>query len=104
MKYSTFLRAELCYTPSAHGRRDLNLFHFNSPHKLDVKIKDVSYFRNHFLTFQQYDGGLLRRELIADCPDSDGWGEEDEGDGDAQEGDEEDDCFEIRRAKKAVYR
>ena len=44
--------------------QDLNLIHFNSPKKLDVKNKNVEYFRNHFLTFLQYDGNLLRRDLI----------------------------------------
>ena len=41
------------------------MIHFNSPRKLDVKNKDVEYFRNHFLTFLQYDGNLLRRDLIS---------------------------------------
>ena len=40
------------------------MIHFNSPKKLDVKNKNVEYFRNHFLTFLQYDGNLLRRDLI----------------------------------------
>ena len=29
-----------------------------------MKNKNVEYFRNHFLTFLQYDGNLLRRDLI----------------------------------------
>ena len=30
-----------------------------------MKNKNVEYFRNHFLTFLQYDGNLLRRVLIS---------------------------------------
>ena len=56
-------RSEICYSTGVH---DLNIIHFNSPKKLDVKNKNVEYFRNHYLTFLQYDGNLLRRELI-DC-------------------------------------
>jgi len=29
-----------------------------------VKNKNVEYFRNHYLTFLQFDGNLLRRDLI----------------------------------------
>ena len=44
--------------------KDLNIIHFNSPKKLNVKNKNVEYFRNHYLTFLQFDGNLLRRDLI----------------------------------------
>ena len=64
-----------------------------------MRLKDVAFFRNHFLTFQQYDGGLLRREIIADCPDK-GWDEEEV----EEEEEEDEECYELRRAKKAVYR
>ena len=29
-----------------------------------MKNKNVEYFRNHYLTFLQFDGNLLRRDLI----------------------------------------
>lgn len=40
------------------------VIHFNSPKKLNVKNKHLEYFRNLYLTFLEYDGNLLRRELI----------------------------------------
>ena len=48
------------------GIHDLKIIHFNSPKKLEVKNKNVEYFRAHYITFIQYDGNLLRRELF-DC-------------------------------------
>ena len=44
------------------NHRGPHLVHFNSPKKLKVKAahRDVESFRNHFLTFKQYDGNLLR--------------------------------------------
>jgi glycosyltransferase-like protein LARGE len=63
LQLSDNTRSEICYST---GVQDLNIIHFNSPKKLDVKNKNVEYFRNHFLTFLQYDGNLLRRDLI-DC-------------------------------------
>lgn len=38
--------------------------HWNSPKKLKVKNKHVEFFRNLHLTFLEYDGNLLRRELF----------------------------------------
>ena len=29
-----------------------------------MKNKHAEYFRNHYLTFLEYDGNLLRRELV----------------------------------------
>lgn len=63
LQLSDNTRSEICYSTGVH---DLNIIHFNSPKKLDVKNKNVEYFRNHYLTFLQYDGNLLRREMI-DC-------------------------------------
>lgn len=40
------------------------VIHFNSPKKLKVKNKHVEFFRNLYLTFLEYDGNLLRRELF----------------------------------------
>ncbi len=43
----------------------LQIIHWNSPMKLKVKNKHIEYFRNLYLTFLEYDGNLLRRELFA---------------------------------------
>ncbi|KAJ8047746.1 LARGE xylosyl- and glucuronyltransferase 2 [Holothuria leucospilota] len=53
-------RSELCYTEV----NDLKAVHWNSPYKLKVKNKHVEFFRNLYLTFLEYDGNLLRRELF----------------------------------------
>lgn len=63
LQLSDNTRSEICYSSGVH---DLYIIHFNSPKKLNVKNRNVEYFRNHFLTFLQYDGNLLRRELF-DC-------------------------------------
>lgn len=44
--------------------QDLKIIHWNSPKKLKVRNKHLEYFRNLYLTFLEYDGNLLRRELI----------------------------------------
>lgn len=46
---------------------DVQVIHWNSPKKLRVKNKHVEFFRNLYLTFLEYDGNLLRRELFG-CP------------------------------------
>ncbi|KAK3932404.1 LARGE xylosyl- and glucuronyltransferase 2 [Frankliniella fusca] len=53
-------RSEHCYTEVT----DLKVIHWNSPKKLKVKNKHVEFFRNLYLTFLEYDGNLLRRELF----------------------------------------
>lgn len=50
----------LCYKEA----QDLKIVHWNSPKKLKVNNKHLEFFRNSYLTFLQYDGNLLRRELI----------------------------------------
>ncbi|XP_049746936.1 xylosyl- and glucuronyltransferase LARGE2 isoform X2 [Elephas maximus indicus] len=55
--------AERCYSEAS----DIKVIHWNSPKKLRVKNKDVEFFRNLHLTFLEYDGNLLRRELFG-CP------------------------------------
>ena len=47
----------------------MKIIHWNSPKKLKVKNKHAEFFRNQFLTFLEYDGNLLRRELF-NCPNS----------------------------------
>lgn len=59
--------------PTSTGPPGLTVFvahqviHWNSPKKLRVKNKHVEFFRNLYLTFLEYDGNLLRRELFG-CP------------------------------------
>ncbi|XP_029767348.1 LARGE xylosyl- and glucuronyltransferase 2 isoform X3 [Terrapene carolina triunguis] len=52
--------SEQCYSEVS----DLKVIHWNSPKKLRVKNKHVEFFRNLYLTFLEYDGNLLRRELF----------------------------------------
>lgn len=54
----------LCYKQIT----DIKLIHWNSPKKLKVKNKHLEFFKNLYLTFLEYDGNLLRRELIG-CND-----------------------------------
>lgn len=54
------LAVQLCYSEV----QELKIIHWNSPKKLKVKNKHVEFFRNLYLTFLEYDGNLLRRELI----------------------------------------
>lgn len=59
------LWTKICYKDV----QDLKIIHWNSPKKLKVsaggiKSKHLEYFRNLYLTFLEYDGNLLRRELI----------------------------------------
>jgi len=56
---------EICY--SSVDASDLKIIHWNSPKKLKVKNKHADWFRNQYLTFLEYDGNLLRRELF-NCP------------------------------------
>ncbi|XP_015142548.1 LARGE xylosyl- and glucuronyltransferase 2 isoform X3 [Gallus gallus] len=60
VQLSDHTRSELCYTEVS----DLKVIHWNSPKKLRVKNKHVEFFRNLYLTFLEYDGNLLRRELF----------------------------------------
>lgn len=45
----------------------MQVIHWNSPKKLRVQHKHVDFFRKLHLTFLEYDGNLLRRELLG-CP------------------------------------
>ncbi|XP_066044135.1 xylosyl- and glucuronyltransferase LARGE2 isoform X2 [Chamaea fasciata] len=60
VQLSDHTRSEQCYTQLS----DLKVIHWNSPKKLRVKNKHVEFFRNLYLTFLEYDGNLLRRELF----------------------------------------
>uniref|UniRef100_A0A9J7YET7 LARGE xylosyl- and glucuronyltransferase 1 n=1 Tax=Cyprinus carpio carpio TaxID=630221 RepID=A0A9J7YET7_CYPCA len=63
VQLSDHTRSEKCYKDVS----DLKVIHWNSPKKLRVKNKHVEFFRNLYLTFLEYDGNLLRRELFG-CP------------------------------------
>uniref|UniRef100_A0AAY4AZP1 LARGE xylosyl- and glucuronyltransferase 1 n=1 Tax=Denticeps clupeoides TaxID=299321 RepID=A0AAY4AZP1_9TELE len=80
----------------------IQVIHWNSPKKLHVKNKHVEFFRNLYLTFLEYDGNLLRRELFG-CPS-----EADHNSENLQktlsELDEDDPCYEFRRERFTVHR
>ncbi|XP_059787443.1 xylosyl- and glucuronyltransferase LARGE2 isoform X3 [Balaenoptera ricei] len=78
------------------------VIHWNSPKKLRVKNKHVESFRNLYLTFLEYDGNLLRRELFG-CPRPPPPGAEQLQRALAQL-DEGDACFEFRRQQLTVHR
>lgn len=86
--------------------QDLKIIHWNSPKKLKVKNKHLEFFRNLYLTFLEYDGNLLRRELIG-CANSTK-SKSTSMVGQQQELinslDEDDMCYEFRRAKVAQHR
>ncbi|KAM4721614.1 xylosyl- and glucuronyltransferase LARGE2 [Rhinophrynus dorsalis] len=97
VQLSDHTRSEQCYSELS----DLKVIHWNSPHKLRVKNKHVELFRTLYLTFLEYDGSLLRRELIG-CPS------EGEQQGDHQAAlaqlDEEDPCYDFRHESLASHR
>lgn len=75
------------------------IIHWNSPMKLKVKNKHVEFFRNMYLTFLEYDGNLLRRELFG-CSS---------GDDNAHSQDllselTDDDCYDFRRERELEHR
>ena len=75
------------------------IIHWNSPMKLKVKNKHVEFFRNMYLTFLEYDGNLLRRELFG-CSS---------GDDSAHSQDllselTDDDCYDFRRERELEHR
>ncbi|KAG8438395.1 hypothetical protein GDO86_008903 [Hymenochirus boettgeri] len=97
VQLSDHTRSEQCYSELA----DLKVIHWNSPHKLRVKNKHVELFRTLYLTFLEYDGSLLRRELIG-CPTD---GEQQETRQEAlSKLDEEDPCYDFRRESLASHR
>ncbi|CAI9153498.1 unnamed protein product [Rangifer tarandus platyrhynchus] len=90
--------AERCYSEAS----DLKVIHWNSPKKLRVKNKHVESFRNLYLTFLEYDGNLLRRELFG-CPCPPPPGAEQLQQALAQL-EEQDTCFEFRQQRLTVHR
>ncbi|XP_056657863.1 xylosyl- and glucuronyltransferase LARGE2 isoform X2 [Monodelphis domestica] len=99
VQLSDHTRAERCYSEAS----DLKVIHWNSPKKLGVKNKHVDFFRNLYLTFLEYDGNLLRRELFG-C----GGGEPQPEPGQTRPatGELEDDeaCYEFRQQRLTVHR
>ncbi|XP_072278145.1 xylosyl- and glucuronyltransferase LARGE2 [Pyxicephalus adspersus] len=95
VQLSDHTRSEQCYSELA----DLKVIHWNSPHKLRVKNKHVELFRTLYLTFLEYDGSLLRRELIG-CPGD----KEQSNEAALEQLDEEDVCYDFRRERLASHR
>ncbi|KAL2088578.1 hypothetical protein ACEWY4_015477 [Coilia grayii] len=98
VQLSDHTRSEQCYTEVS----DLKVIHWNSPKKLRVKNKHVEFFRNLYLTFLEYDGNLLRRELFG-CP-SQASSESTQLQGALEELDEDDQCYEFRRERITLHR
>ncbi|XP_036181970.1 LARGE xylosyl- and glucuronyltransferase 2 isoform X3 [Myotis myotis] len=90
--------AERCYLEAA----DIKAIHWNSPKKLRVKNKHAEFFRNLYLTFLEYDGNLLRRELFG-CP-SPRPPEAEQLQQTLAQLNEEDACFEFRQQQLTVHR
>uniref|UniRef100_A0A665WNN4 LARGE xylosyl- and glucuronyltransferase 2 n=1 Tax=Echeneis naucrates TaxID=173247 RepID=A0A665WNN4_ECHNA len=98
VQLSDHTRSEQCYTEVS----DLKVIHWNSPKKLRVKNKHVEFFRNLYLTFLEYDGNLLRRELFG-CP-SQAKINSDLLQTALEELDEDDQCYDFRRERLTVHR
>ncbi|XP_053545281.1 xylosyl- and glucuronyltransferase LARGE2 [Bombina bombina] len=96
VQLSDHTRSEQCYSELA----DLKVIHWNSPHKLRVKNKHVELFRTLYLTFLEYDGSLLRRELIG-CPNGEPHGGQEAA---LAQLDEEDPCYDFRREGLSSHR
>uniref|UniRef100_A0A667XD45 LARGE xylosyl- and glucuronyltransferase 2 n=1 Tax=Myripristis murdjan TaxID=586833 RepID=A0A667XD45_9TELE len=98
VQLSDHTRSEQCYTEVS----DLKVIHWNSPKKLRVKNKHVEFFRNLYLTFLEYDGNLLRRELFG-CP-TQASPESVQLQAALEELDEDDQCYDFRRERITVHR
>ncbi|XP_071345931.1 xylosyl- and glucuronyltransferase LARGE2s [Trachinotus anak] len=98
VQLSDHTRSEQCYTEVS----DLKVIHWNSPKKLRVKNKHVEFFRNLYLTFLEYDGNLLRRELFG-CP-SQASPDTVQLQRALEELDEDDQCYDFRRERLTVHR
>ncbi|XP_076012141.1 xylosyl- and glucuronyltransferase LARGE2s [Genypterus blacodes] len=98
VQLSDHTRSEQCYTEVS----DLKVIHWNSPKKLRVKNKHVEFFRNLYLTFLEYDGNLLRRELFG-CP-TQASPDSVKLQGALEELDEDDQCYDFRRERLTVHR
>ncbi|XP_044870836.1 LARGE xylosyl- and glucuronyltransferase 2 isoform X2 [Mauremys mutica] len=88
--------SEQCYSEVS----DLKVIHWNSPKKLRVKNKHVEFFRNLYLTFLEYDGNLLRRELFG-CANLPSPPRNQEA---LEDLDEDDPCYDFRRQHLMLHR
>ncbi|XP_052215378.1 xylosyl- and glucuronyltransferase LARGE2s-like isoform X2 [Dreissena polymorpha] len=89
-------RSEQCYSEVT----DLKIIHWNSPMKLKVKNKHIEFFRNLYLTFLEYDGNLLRRELFG-CGSNLTYSSVQQQ---ISEISEDDECYDFRRERIIVHR
>ncbi|XP_077994436.1 xylosyl- and glucuronyltransferase LARGE2s-like [Glandiceps talaboti] len=89
-------RSESCYTEIS----DIKVIHWNSPQKMRVKNKHIEIFRNLYLTFLEYDGNLLRRELFG-C---EAYQRSSPVENEIGELDEDDQCYDFRREKLLNHR
>lgn len=89
-------RSEHCYTEVS----DLKIIHWNSPKKMEIKNKHVEFFRNLYLTFLEYDGNLLRRELFG-CGTPDVVNPIQEQ---LNALNEDDECYDFRRQRVIIHR
>ncbi|ESO84696.1 hypothetical protein LOTGIDRAFT_196563 [Lottia gigantea] len=89
-------RSEHCYSEVS----DLKIIHWNSPRKMKVKNKHVEFFRNMYLTFLEYDGNLLRRELFG-CGTT---GSSSQVEEQINAINEDDECYDFRRERVIVHR
>ncbi|XP_065492398.1 xylosyl- and glucuronyltransferase LARGE2 isoform X2 [Caloenas nicobarica] len=96
VQLSDHTRSEQCYTEVS----DLKVIHWNSPKKLRVKNKHVEFFRNLYLTFLEYDGNLLRRELFG-CASLPSPPSNQQA---LEELDEDDPCYDFRRQHLMQHR
>ncbi|XP_068539910.1 xylosyl- and glucuronyltransferase LARGE2 isoform X2 [Anas acuta] len=96
VQLSDHTRSEQCYTEVS----DLKVIHWNSPKKLRVKNKHVEFFRNLYLTFLEYDGNLLRRELFG-CASLPSPPSNQQA---LEELDEDDPCYDFRRQHLTQHR
>ncbi|XP_064920709.1 xylosyl- and glucuronyltransferase LARGE2 isoform X2 [Columba livia] len=96
VQLSDHTRSEQCYTEVS----DLKVIHWNSPKKLRVKNKHVEFFRNLYLTFLEYDGNLLRRELFG-CASLPSPPSNQQA---LEELDEDDPCYDFRRQHLVQHR
>ncbi|GFN86741.1 large xylosyl- and glucuronyltransferase 2 [Plakobranchus ocellatus] len=89
-------QSEQCYSEAS----DLKIIHWNSPMKLKVKNKHVEFFRNMYLTFLEYDGNLLRRQLFG-C--SNGTSNQTQDIVTSNQF-EDDDCYDFRAERELIHR
>lgn len=77
------------------------MIHWNSPRKVKVKNQHIEFFRNLYLTFLEYDGNLLRRELFGCNGQNKPLAIVEKK---ISSLNEDDDCFEFRREGILIYR